>query len=298
MSSFYNIERAKGGKDNNAIKKGLIGKLNELKSGAEIAVRIDRYAAWEGQDSVDICSDGIYFFDRNDHTFAPVVIKSAVRVLYKLGLRGYFNIRVLGNVVTFQALKIVNKKINIKDRFQSHYATSPDYGSDMLLWKKALANPVPLFKTTNHDPLIAIFDDKGFYFSSDAEEIYERIKSERHIYTARSESANYLYFGISNQPGGRWKRAHAYHLGILAHEILGTTRYDDQNHKHWVEAWFDMKSFKQFRNDSMYQIRMKQLVVISFYVPEFPASKSELKKAESRLIALAKSKGFRVLNLK
>jgi hypothetical protein len=298
MSSFYNIARDKGGKDDNSIERGLIDKLSELKGGSEIEVVIDRYAPWKGQDSVDIRSDGVYFLERNDHTFSPVVIKAAVRVLYKLGFRGYFNIGLSGNVVTFRALQVANKKRNIKERFQSHYATSLDYEDDILLWRKALANPVPLFKTNKHDRLIAIFDDEGFYFSSDAEEIYKKVKSKPHIYTARSESGNYLYFGISNQRGGRWKRAPFYHLGTLAHEILGTKRRDDQNHKHWVEAWFDMEGFKQFQKNSMYQIRMKRLVVISFYVPEFPASEAHLKKAESRLIAFAKSRGLKVLNLK
>jgi len=297
MSSFYNIARAKGGKADNAIERGFMVKINELKIGGEISVRIDRHAPWAGRDDVYISSDKICFLDRNDHTFSPAPVKAAVRVLYKLGFRGYFNIRVSGNVVTLQVLQASNKNKNISQRLQAHYCMSLDYMDDILLWRQALANPVPLFKTTKHDPLTAIFDDKGFNLSSDAEKIYEKVKSKPHIYTARLESGNYLYFGISNQRGGRWKRAHAYHLCTLAYEILGTTRYDGQNHKHWVEAWFDMNSFKQYHSDSMYQIRMKQFVVISFYMPEFPVSRSDLKKAESRLITLAKSKGFTVLNL-
>lgn len=185
-----------------------------------------------------------------------------------------------------------------KDRFPFHCSEIVAHHHDELLWRQALAKAVPLFKTAEDDPLIAIFDNKGFYFSSDAERTYKKIRSEPHIYAARAEPCNHLYFGISNQAGGRWKRAHAYHLGTLAYEILGTKRYDDQNHKHWLESWFDVESFKQHSKGPIYQIRMKKLVVISFFVPEFRPSKIDLIKMESRLIALAKRKGFNVLNLK
>jgi len=185
-----------------------------------------------------------------------------------------------------------------KNRFPDHCCAAVDYLHDDLLWRQALAKPVPLFKTIDDDPLIAIFDEKGFFFSSDAVKLYKPIKSEPHIYVARAEPCNHLYFGLSSQPGGRWKRAHAYHLGTLAYEILGTKRYDDQNHKHWIEAWFDVGSLTQNSERPVYHIRMKKLVVISFFIPEFKPSRSDLKKMESRLVAMAKSKGFEVLNLK
>ena len=75
--------------------------------------------------------------------------------------------------------------------------------NDAQLWKLALANPVPLFKSLPRQPLLAIFDEKGFFLSEEAKEAYDPIKNLPHIYTARLKSENYFYFGISNQIGGR-----------------------------------------------------------------------------------------------
>lgn len=162
------------------------------------------------------------------------------------------------------------------------------------LWKSVLASSVSLFRTATEDPLLAIFDEKGFFLSQEAQQVYNRVKSLPHIYVARLESESTYYFGISNQPGGRWKRSHAYHLGGLAYEILGTRRYDDQDHSNWVRRWFE--PFEPRHHGSYYVIRMKEKIIISFFVPQPQASKAELKKAESLLIDIARRRGLIILN--
>jgi len=298
MPSFYDIMRARGGKDDFAVEKGLSEKESELRAGSTVEIKIDRYSPWEGGDRVDIHSNGVYFLDRRDHTFSPVVIKSTVRILHRLGFTGHFDIKIHGDKITVHPLQI-NRENNETSRNMSvANITSLDDIDDKSLWKQALANPVPLFKTKEGDPLEAIFDDKGFYLSPEAYEIYRKIKSEPHLYTVRAESGNYFYFGISTQPGGRWKRSHAYHLGTLAYELLGAIRYDDQDHGHWIEAWFDKDSFENVLPKSLYFIRMKERILISFYTPEFPVIKRDLERAESKLISIALSKGLNVLNRK
>lgn len=163
------------------------------------------------------------------------------------------------------------------------------------LFKSALANPVPLFRTAADDPLLAVFDEKGFFLSEEAQRIYDQVKDLPHIYVARLGLEDAYYFGISNQPGGRWKRSHAYHLGGLAYEILGTKRDDDQNHSNWLRAWFE--PFEHERRGSHYVIRMREKIIISF-VSRPRWSKAELEMVESRLIALARERGLIVLNKK
>ncbi|MEM3550904.1 MAG: hypothetical protein QXV01_07435 [Candidatus Bathyarchaeia archaeon] len=158
-----------------------------------------------------------------------------------------------------------------------------------------MANPVPLFKTLPEQPLLAIFDEKGFFLSERAKEAYDLVKNSPHIYVARRISENYFYFGISKQVGGRWKRSHAYHLRGLACEILGTKRYDDQDHSLWVNAWFE--PFQHQRSGPNFVIKMKEPVIISFSLQQ-SSSKKELKNIESRLIFIAKKKGLVVLNKK
>jgi len=298
MASFYNIARARGGKHDIAIKRELELKISELKAGSAIKIKLDTSACWSGRDRVDIYSIDVNFIDRDDHTFSPVAIKSAVRVLHEFGFKGRFAIEVFGDTVIIQPLQVTNKDNKTTEVLQTVDSDSLDRNDDILLWEQVLANPIPLFKTSKHNPLIAIFDHKGFYFSEDADQIYKQIKSKPHIYVARSESENYLYFGISNQQGGRWKREHAYHLGTLAYEILGTKRYDDQNHRHWVEAWFLKNTYKYIKSESMYSIQMKERILISFFASKIHVAKRDLEKMESKLISIAKGKGLNVLNLK
>lgn len=298
MPSFYDITRARGGKDDFAVEKGLLEKESELRAGSTVEIKIARYSPWEGGDRVDIHSNGVYFLDRKDHTFSPVVIKSTVRILHRFGFAGHFDIKIHGDKITVHPLQIKRENNETSKNMSVANITSLDDIDDKSLWKQALANPVPLFKTKEGDPLEAIFDDKGFYLSPEAYEIYRKIKSEPHLYTARAETENYFYFGISTQPGGRWKRSHAYHLGTLAHEILGAKQDYTQNHKHWIKAWFEIESFKREIFSTKYHIRMKQKVLISFYVPEIPMTRKKLENMEQRLISFAIKKGYTVLNRK
>jgi len=121
-------------------------------------------------------------------------------------------------------------------------------------------NATLLFKTSEAKSLKAVFDKNGFWFHEITQPIYDKIKSQPHLYVAFNEHGYYV--GISNQSGGRWKRQHAYHLGTLAHHLLDTLRYDDQNHSHWIEAWMKIESLKldTLKNT----IVLKEAVYISF----------------------------------
>ena len=162
------------------------------------------------------------------------------------------------------------------------------------LWELALAHPVFLFRTLSEGSLLAVFDEKGFSLSQEAQQIYKPICSLPHVYTARLETENAYYFGISNQSGGRWKRSQAYHLRGLACEILGTKRYDDQNHSRWVREWFQF--LEPRHRGSYYEIPMKEKVVTSFFVPQPRASRAELRGIESLLISMARRRDLIVLN--
>jgi len=122
-------------------------------------------------------------------------------------------------------------------------------------------NATILFKTDEKNNLEAIFDEKGFWFHPITQSVYDRIKNLPHLYVAFTENGNY-YVGLSNQQGGRWKRQHAYHLGTLAYHLLGTIRYDDQNHLHWIDAWMDITLLK--KNKKLNTIALKETVYISF----------------------------------
>ena len=99
-----------------------------------------------------------------------------------------------------------------------------------------------LFKS-NENILSIPFDNKGFFLSENAQKVYDQIKDLPHLYVAWTDCVNgFFYIGKSYQPGGRWKRQHAYHLGTLAHHLLGTLRDDDQNHQHWIDSWLDVNT--------------------------------------------------------
>ena len=121
-------------------------------------------------------------------------------------------------------------------------------------------NATLLFKTNEEKSLKAIFDKKGFWFHEITQPFYYKIKSQPHIYVAFNKHGYYV--GISNQSGGRWKRQHAYHLGTLAYHLLGTLRYDDQNHIHWIEAWMKMETLNS--NILQNSIILKEEVNICF----------------------------------
>lgn len=78
MARFYNITKARGGKYDSCIERGLKDKANELKAGSKIEIVTDPWPGWQGKDRVDIHSDVVHFLDRIDHTFSPAAIKATV----------------------------------------------------------------------------------------------------------------------------------------------------------------------------------------------------------------------------
>lgn len=140
-------------------------------------------------------------------------------------------------------------------------------------------NNFSLFKTNSNDKLSAQFDSRGFHFSEDANTFYSTTKNDPHLYVAFGN--NSFYIGKSFQTGGRWKRSHYYHLGILAHEILKTCKIDDQYHGHWVDAWMDRETFTI--ESDVYSIALKQDVRISF-IPFSLYSNKDFKKLSKKEI--------------
>lgn len=110
MANYYDVTRARGGKDDFTIERGLLDKIDELKADLKIEIRLERYSPWEGKDRVRINSVGVYFLDKKDHTFSPVVIKATVRMLHRHGFRGYFDINVYGDIVTVQPVQKLMKQ--------------------------------------------------------------------------------------------------------------------------------------------------------------------------------------------
>lgn len=131
--------------------------------------------------------------------------------------------------------------------------------------KKFVAeNSATLFMATDRNDGTIIFDNRGFFFSLNAEERYRLIRNEPHLYVAWTDSPNgYYYVGKSNQKGGRWKRGHAYHLGTLAFHLLDTARYDDQNHQHWIDNWMNQETCQNLGNNQ-YSISLNWNVKIAF----------------------------------
>ncbi len=168
-------------------------------------------------------------------------------------------------------------------------------------------NSVRLFKTHSEDYLNAIFDEKGFHLSMEAQQKYDQVKSTPHIYIAFTKNVyGHYYIGKSYQNGGRWKRQHAYHLGTLAYHILKTIRYDDQNHQHWIDQWMDLNKVQI--STSPFSIYLKEAVYIVFLPFELYSEtsytilpKSEIRaintRTESELINHFKTQGIKLLNI-
>ena len=127
-----------------------------------------------------------------------------------------------------------------------------------------------------------------------------------HLYVAWTDCVNgFFYIGKSYQPGGRWKRQHAYHMGTLAHHLLGTLRYDDQNHQHWIDNWMDVNSINLGNN--IYNIQLFHEVKICFIPFKLYSEYNHLlldktqisdinKKTEEDLIKSYLLDGFKLLN--
>ena len=120
-------------------------------------------------------------------------------------------------------------------------------------------NSKPLFKTSPVDKLLASFDDKGFWFSDEAQSDYNKIKNDPHLYVAFGNGCYYV--GKSFQPGGRWKRSSAYHLGTLVHELIGSDK-KDHKHGHWNESWMDLES--KLLSDEGHTIKLLSDIRIAF----------------------------------
>lgn len=121
-----------------------------------------------------------------------------------------------------------------------------------------------LFNHIENNKLIALFDNKGFYFSTNAKAKYDEIKNEPHLYVAWNKSNNgYYYIGKSFQKRGRWQRSHSYHLGTLAYHILDTIKKYDQNHTQWIRNWMKIDTRHQIDNN-LYSIELQEEVYIAF----------------------------------
>jgi hypothetical protein len=167
------------------------------------------------------------------------------------------------------------------------------------------SNSKPLFRTSTENNLLASFDDKGFQLSDEAKLVYSNIKNDPHLYVAFG--SEWYYIGESFQSGGRWKRGHAYHLGTLAHELLGTKNTKEQNHSHWNQSWMDMTTLQKSENG--HSIMLKSEVQITFipfalYGGSVEVSTSPKKKVKSinhnkqnELISLYSQLGYNLLNV-
>lgn len=170
-----------------------------------------------------------------------------------------------------------------------------------------LSNSVSLFKCNEFLFGRALFDKRGFYFSTDALEQYKIIRDYPHIYVAFTKTEEgFYYVGKSYQVGGRWKRGEAYHLGALARHILASTNGTDQNHSHWVKAWMDEST--RVVESEPYSILLKDTVFISFIpfsmysdIDHAALTKDEIRKinsdVERELISSYLNDGYTLLNV-
>ena len=88
MPSRYNFTTTRRGKDEPAIEEALKDERDALQRGDVVVVRPTslQRSHWEGRDQVKIQS-GYADFAKN-YKDSPAPIKSAVKVLYRWGLRG------------------------------------------------------------------------------------------------------------------------------------------------------------------------------------------------------------------
>lgn len=153
-----------------------------------------------------------------------------------------------------------------------------------------------------------VFDNRGFFFSEEAQIIYGQIKNLPHLYVAWTDCEKGLfYIGESNQPRGRWQRSHAYHLGTLAYHLLDTLKPWDHNHKHWIDSWMDVNTL--FIGNNNHNIKLYQEVKICFIPFKIYSEHNHLlldktqigninKKTEKDLIKSYLLDGFELLNIK
>ena len=152
----------------------------------------------------------------------------------------------------------------------------------------------------------AEFDNRGFFFTDAAQLEYNLINNLPHLYVAWTDCEHgFIYVGKSFQPGGRWKRQHAYHLGTLAHHLLGTLNTYDQNHQQWINNWMDINTINLGNN--LHHIQLFQEVKICFIPFKLYSELNHLslnetqirdinKKVEENLIKSYLLDGFKLLN--
>jgi hypothetical protein len=168
-------------------------------------------------------------------------------------------------------------------------------------------NSFKLFHTNENDRLVAFFDKRGFWLDKKTKIEYKKIMSKPHLYIAFSKNKDgYIYIGMSNQKGGRWQRGHSYHLGTLAHTILGTTKSYDQDHTKWVKNWMRIDTL--IINDKVHSIELNEELLISFipfelYDKEVSNISTNLtykevnEVIEEKLIHFYKKRGYNLLNV-
>lgn len=157
------------------------------------------------------------------------------------------------------------------------------------LWEIVLKNPVPLFKTVDCDPTLAIFENSKLSLSEEAKKLTKIVPQ---VYIARLESENAYYIGKSDQPGGRWKRGEDHHLGKLARAILSFPK--ECKYSNWVRNWFKFSDYDCWKNCN--KIPLKEKVIITFLHSEKEEFKDQLENYEFILGYWALKKGKTLLN--
>lgn len=134
-------------------------------------------------------------------------------------------------------------------------------------------NKVKLFKTDPINSDLAIFDNKGFKLSDQADSILneldpltnERFYSLPHLYIAfmeeKLDEPNHIYVGKSCPPNAILQRAYNYPNGTLVYNLTKSIRPDDLNHVHWLDAWMEMESLKRGEINT---IKQKSPIYICF----------------------------------
>lgn len=149
-----------------------------------------------------------------------------------------------------------------------------------------LNNSVHLLRNIPNIESIKIFDNRGFWLSEQAQLLYNEIRNEPHLYVVNTSDNSGWYIGKSFQKGGRWKRSNAYHLRDLSCNILQIfPNQGNQNHLHWIENWFDLKSLNQIESNC-FKINQVKEIKICFIPFHFYSTNSflELTKQEIKNI--------------
>lgn len=193
----YDLTSAKGGKYDDYLNKALESIRGLLDSDHKVTIRLQEQSRWTGKDLVQILNESAIFFNRRDHTFVPVVIKATVRVLNKLGFRGAFIIQV--SPLDLTIIQLSKQMTDFSPSLLHHESGCKSTEKCQISYSQATSNATLLFLTHPDDLKAALFDDKGFYLSLEAEKIYKEICDLPHVYVARLASGKWPYIGVSCQ---------------------------------------------------------------------------------------------------